>query len=331
MTAPRPGGFTLMELLVGLAVLAVLGAALVPGLQRAREVARRNRCQHNLQQIGIALRHHHDTYRSFPPGQINKTHQRDAVGRYAEPDEARVQPPAKSGAKGSGRHGGSWLLVILPGIGQQALFDRWDFQTNVRANAEAAQTEIATYYCPSRRGSMQAAAAYAGCERVDASWTRGGNDYAACVGSGKAFNDAARQTYDLTGAQLAATATGGVSAFAQDRLNAGVFGVNSRTSLRDISDGAANVIAAAERRVFRTAAPPDRLSSDGWAWGGPATLFSTRNPPHQGLHYDEADSAHGELLYVLLADGSVRPISFNIDLRTWRNLSNRAQGSPVDF
>jgi hypothetical protein len=72
------------------------------------------------------------------------------------------------------------------------------------------------------------------------------------------------------------------------------------------------------------------LSSDGWAFGGPATMLSTRNSPHTGLHFDEADSEHTGLVQVCMADGTVHTISVNIDLRTWENLGNMAQGSPID-
>jgi len=52
-----PGGLTLVELLVVIAVLVVLVTLLLPGLQAARESARRTRCAGNLRQIGIAYHH----------------------------------------------------------------------------------------------------------------------------------------------------------------------------------------------------------------------------------------------------------------------------------
>ncbi len=48
--------FTLMELLVAIAIVAVLAAVLLPVLMRARESARKAVCQTNLRQIGVAFR-----------------------------------------------------------------------------------------------------------------------------------------------------------------------------------------------------------------------------------------------------------------------------------
>src|SRR5688572_2069456 len=48
-------GFTLIEILVVIAIVALLAAILFPGFAKARENARRASCQSNLKQIGIGL------------------------------------------------------------------------------------------------------------------------------------------------------------------------------------------------------------------------------------------------------------------------------------
>jgi prepilin-type N-terminal cleavage/methylation domain-containing protein len=68
----RQRGFTMMELLVSIAVLSVLIALLVPAVQSAREAARRAQCLSNLKQIGIALHSYTTIHSGFPLGRLWK-------------------------------------------------------------------------------------------------------------------------------------------------------------------------------------------------------------------------------------------------------------------
>jgi prepilin-type N-terminal cleavage/methylation domain-containing protein/prepilin-type processing-associated H-X9-DG protein len=61
-------GFTLVEMLVVIAIIATLVALLLPAVQAAREGARRTECANKLRQIGVALSRHASTAESFPPG-----------------------------------------------------------------------------------------------------------------------------------------------------------------------------------------------------------------------------------------------------------------------
>lgn len=363
----RHTGFTLIELLVVIAIVAILVALLLPAVQRAREAALKTQCLNNMKQIGLALHNYHDAHQVFPPGQIAGYFLSDNIGRYASPLEPREINPGSVVPLRYGAHGTSWYLHILPMLEEATTYNAWSFSHNVRQNGDdpplffdpdarpiyPAKKSIKSFYCPSRRDSMQATGKYANTLRVDASWTTGGNDYAGCTGSGISFKDdrnGEQQTYFLTPAQLAATVlvgpTSSQSPFSQDQSNVGIFSVNSATSISAITDGTSNVIIVAERQIFQNPRQnrPEERSSDGWAWGGPATLFSTLFPPGQtgiidyqninntsSRHFSEAGSGHTGFVNTLMADGSVRNVSVNIDLRTWQNLGNMAQGSPTDL
>ncbi|MCP4510253.1 MAG: DUF1559 domain-containing protein, partial [Fuerstiella sp.] len=144
----------------------------------------------------------------------------------------------------------------------------------------------------------------------------------------------------LTAAELAAynqagnTGNSAVVNLNQLARNVGLFTPNSSTNLASITDGTSQTIMIAEAERFRGTTPEyrnavnftRRTASDGWAWGGPATLFSTLLPPNKKNNYEAAGGPHGDIVQIALADGSARRISTSVGIRVWNRLGSMAEG-----
>src|SRR5436190_20501114 len=98
----RRFAFTLVELLVVMAIIGILIALLIPAVQAARESSRRATCANNLHQLAVAIKLHEETHHIFPTGGWGA----DWVG----------DPDAGFGP----RQPGGWIDNILPYIEQKA-------------------------------------------------------------------------------------------------------------------------------------------------------------------------------------------------------------------
>ena len=92
--------FTLLELLVVVAIISVLMAVLLPAIQVARETARRTSCGNNLRQVGFALLNYESEYNHVLP----------------------------VGAANNVTWGVSWWAAILAGLGEEPLAAGFDYQ-----------------------------------------------------------------------------------------------------------------------------------------------------------------------------------------------------------
>jgi prepilin-type N-terminal cleavage/methylation domain-containing protein len=118
-------GFTLVELLVAIAIIGILIALLLPAVQMAREAARRMSCQNNLKQIGLAALNYESAW--------------------------GVVVPRRNLTAGNRR---GWGPAILPYVEQQALQGRYRFDKDFYAPENAANIAIhlPLFLCPSGTG-----------------------------------------------------------------------------------------------------------------------------------------------------------------------------------
>lgn len=63
----RRSGFTLVELLVVVAIIGTLVALLLPAVQSAREAARRSQCMSSMRQVALAMQHFETAKGHYPP------------------------------------------------------------------------------------------------------------------------------------------------------------------------------------------------------------------------------------------------------------------------
>lgn len=117
--------FTLVELLVVLAIIGVLVALLIPAVQMARESARRMQCSNHLKQIGLALHNYEGAHKALPPVSVMP------VGRTSQPWSAHAR--------------------LLPYIEQANVADliNWDTDHEYTSRPSVAGIRISIYLCPS--------------------------------------------------------------------------------------------------------------------------------------------------------------------------------------
>src|SRR5881227_1368137 len=97
--------FTLVEILVVIAIIGLLVAILLPAVQSSREASRRLQCTNNLKQVGLALLNYESSHKQFPAGYVS---QFDSSGNDTGP-------------------GWGWASAILPQIEETAIHNVINF------------------------------------------------------------------------------------------------------------------------------------------------------------------------------------------------------------
>src|SRR5947209_7917642 len=93
----KRGAFSLLELLLVVAILGVVMALAASAVQRARDAAAKTQCANNLRQLGLAAQQYHDSESMLPSGMRYQN--------FADPYPLM-----------------SWMTELLPYVDQQSLW-----------------------------------------------------------------------------------------------------------------------------------------------------------------------------------------------------------------
>ncbi|MFM8735360.1 MAG: DUF1559 domain-containing protein [Pirellulales bacterium] len=200
-------GFTLVELLVVVAIVATLIGLLLPAVQTARESARRMGCANNLRQFGLALLNHETARGAFPPTDARGSGTLSGTATGGWSLHARVLPYAEE-----------VTLAATFDFKQAAFTGSFGNQQPNPAFATAFATSLAMLLCPS-----DPAPAVTTCNGS----RYGGTNYMVSFGSG---------TADGRGAFFWNFA----------RPTDGIVYEKSRVRLARVSDGASKTVIASE-------------------------------------------------------------------------------------
>ena len=305
-------GFTLIELLVVIAIIAILIALLLPAVQQAREAARRSQCKNNLKQIGLALHNYHDNFKTFPPGDVRDT--------YSALDDWSTSQI-------------TWIGRILPFLDQAPLYNMINFERapgNGGDNVEVRRTILTAVRCPSDSSrptnSNYAPTNYLACRGTD--WHSGRDETESMFSVISRMS--IRDVEDGTSNTLMVSETFAKAPFCDDQ------------SLQD-PNFASSLDVGMCPASCQTKAPYTGSNQQGYSW-----FYGTHYESHYfGTVYNPnnkdmpdcgagssttaallaARSQHTGGVHALIADGSVRFASDNIDNTIWRNLGHPADGN----
>lgn len=132
-------GFTLIEMLVVMGVIAILAGLLLPAVQSSREAARRAACQNHLKQIGLGLANYLSVHQRFPRA------------RAPIHDARFLNYPT---IPCSGPEDRGFLVAMLPWVEMRQTYDAINHDLWIFAPEQATVQNkvIGVYGCPSDTG-----------------------------------------------------------------------------------------------------------------------------------------------------------------------------------
>jgi prepilin-type N-terminal cleavage/methylation domain-containing protein len=303
-------GFSLVEVLVVIAIIGVLIALLLPALQSAREAARLAQCRNNLKQLALTF-HNFEGARRFFPGDGGETPPKNVLIGAKRSARVRSLTPT-----------GNWLVQSLNYMEDSVLAPILTAAAQRQGNTDAltraaVTTPIPALYCPTRRAAL----AYP---------LRTG--YKAVYGP-----VAARTDYAISGGS--ASINGGVGPVGDPKTinlkSDGVWSIGRRIAPKHIVDGLVSTYLIGEKAMdvlhyatgedFGDLAPVAGLSDSSGA-ANSYVRFAARPPardiPNNCLSCHDFGSAHATCWNMSMADGSVQSLSYDMDIRLHHALAS---------
>jgi prepilin-type N-terminal cleavage/methylation domain-containing protein len=349
--------FTLVELLVVIAIIGVLIALLLPAIQAAREAARRSRCSSQLHQIALGFQNFAGARKFLPEGGRNSCG--NGTSDYPNrPDDTTYCSGATSTYKaieGAKRRDYSWCYQILPYCELDAAYRLPDFSdsatpgTLVDNDADLRAYILPIFYCPSRRSPTIYGTKPTKPNAPGSSYG-GRTDYAGCAGSGETDQTTTPKRKKIDGCVIETLAdkitfpkiTDGVAKtmlVAEKQLNPKSYGASFDDNESMIRPGWAG-----DHEVYRygSDSTTETISNSS---GMTKTLKVATSPTGDSQHdcnrltpfCDNASngsiafgSAHPDNFTAAMADASVRPIRFDVDMTLFRNVCVRNDGNSVN-
>lgn len=341
--SPRPA-FTLIELLVVIAIIGVLVGLLLPAVQQAREAARRNSCQNNMKQIGIAIHNFADSNASGSDNHMPYVaFKKDSAGK--------VHGGFTNWSDGNARHaywGGytSWAVQLLPFMEQNSLYQDWETATNnFKAPAGgffvyrdwtipdniSNKKRVSGLYCSSYTGTLVIGGTAVG----SATGSSYGNTCRSRERLGKEFDKTDEGGLTVYRANWGIPTGGGLQTVTglQSLDDSGAFAWYAKKGFKDFTDGTSTTVAILESALGQSwyaGAIPTSIAGN----GSPSltgNIWSAANANMWAVNKARVDaqghsvmanvglgSEHPSGAGVLMVDGSVAFINFsNLDAQAW--------------
>jgi prepilin-type N-terminal cleavage/methylation domain-containing protein len=304
-------GFGMIELLVVLAIIAILLALLLPAIQKVREAAARAQCTNNLKQIALSYHNFESTFKRLPP-------------LYGGSNGTTVVNSAKFA-----RIWGSTHVFLLPYLEQDNLYKKMASGNPEMydPNYEAANNHaVATFACPADP-SMKDGIVNGG--------TLGGASYAVNAQVFAPLTDESLNGGAMHPANKADFTDRGTSiARIQDGTSNTIF-VTHTYALCGATQGSAWGYGAgigkapAAALTFQPWSRASYLKQTFMTAKGAAPFQNQPNPYATKCVATDPATPHASAMVVALGDASVRSIVPSITVRTWNQACLPNDGEPL--